>query len=324
MDFKLKGQRYCVTGGAGFIGSHLAEALFNMGKEVLVIDDMSKGSTNNLRSWWDPKMCTLIKSDLSDSKEFKDIKKDIQSCDVIFHNAAAKSVDCLHEPIQDLLTNAKGSFSVFLAAAEAGRKVVHASTGTVRGGSPLTFYGVSKYAAELYLNAIRTYYPEFRYTILRYYHVYGPRQWSTTGGVVFQFMKKLLHNKPVKIDGTGEQTRHFTYVKDIVKANLFVGSDAWHGGFGPCNVINPIAVSINGLYSHICKRFMRDKEVYDAIYAPARPGDKSEFDEESKTLTDCGFFFEWNLADGLKETWDHYSKTLVAGGVFDEGSNRTT
>jgi len=217
---------YLVTGICGFIGSHIGEELVKQGKRVIGIDSLASGNINNLQPWWDDSLCTFHDVSITDFRdELIPIFKDV---DIVFHEACSKCIECFEHPYQDLMTNTWGSWNIFEMCRLSGvKKIVHASSGSVLNGKPISFYGVSKLAGELYLRAFNNYYPDFRYTALRYYHVYGTRQNdSSTGGVIPIFIKRIYENKPITIHGTGQQRMYFTSVDDIVKVNFLMSENS--------------------------------------------------------------------------------------------------
>ena len=210
-----------VTGVAGFIGSHIAERLISDGVKVIGIDNLSAGKTENI-----PKKVKFINLDICDieraSHHFVD-------CDAVFHEAASKKNICLNDPARDLQVNGYGTLAIAGLCSLCGAKLVHASTGSVYGNSydtqmiewkgcdPVSYYGVSKLAGEKYIRMT-----DCNWTILRYFHVYGPRQETdpSLGGVVAIFKDKILNGKPITIHGDGSQVRSFTHVADVVEANI--------------------------------------------------------------------------------------------------------
>ena len=221
-----KYKKALVTGGAGFIGSHLIEELLNEGLEVVSIDNYSTGKKSNLEEFYNHPNLSQVDCDICD---YQRVKKYFKGVDVVFHQAASKKTICLKDPRKDLDVNAKGTFNILELARHFGvKKVVHASTGSVYGEAkylpqneahplnPASYYGVSKLAAERYVDVFRHSHG-LDTTILRYFHVYGARQDSSEdGGVVSIFIRLMLSGKPVTIFGDGTQLRSFTYVKDIV------------------------------------------------------------------------------------------------------------
>lgn len=219
-----------VTGGAGFIGSHIVEHLVSMGVHTVSVDNYFAGKRENLAHLNGLNNFEEVKCDITDFASLKPLFSDI---DVVFHQAASKKTICLNDPRRDLEINAEGTFNLLELARDTGvSKFVHASTGSVYGEAkyfpqdeehpvdPSSYYGVSKLAGEKYVRAFGKLYG-MDTTVLRYFHVYGPRQESSeVGGVVSIFIRKLLDGQPITIFGDGTQQRSFTFVKDVVQANI--------------------------------------------------------------------------------------------------------
>ena len=232
----VTGKRVVVTGGAGFIGSHLCEALLASDNRVTCVDNLvgTEGSTHNLYDFIDDPRFELVTDSVLDWAD----RTDLTGLDCIFHQAASKNTVALDDPELDLAVNGLGTLRLLLAAARCGvPKFVHASTGSVFGETgrahcedglkqPVSLYGVSKLAGESYCAVIgRTF--GLDYTVLRYYHVIGRRQDSSErGGVVPIFVRRCLEGRPLTIYGTGTQTRSFTAVHDVVRANVLALASA--------------------------------------------------------------------------------------------------
>ena len=219
---------YLVTGGAGFIGSHLCDALVQRGDSVRVLDNLSSGSRDNL-----PPSTTLIEADVTDSDAVSAALSDANGC---FHLAAIASVE---RAITDWLgshrTNLTGTLTVFDAIRRMDKKipVVYASSAAVYGDNgavavtedtdprPVSAYGVDKYACELHARVAAGMYG-VPGTGLRFFNVYGPRQdpRSPYSGVISIFCERLLQGEPVDIFGDGTQTRDFVYISDVISALL--------------------------------------------------------------------------------------------------------
>ncbi|MBM6596237.1 NAD-dependent epimerase/dehydratase family protein [Microvirga pudoricolor] len=216
--------RYLVTGGCGFIGSHLADALIQSGNEVVVLDDLSTGQRDNL----DP-AAELIVGDIRDRDL---LKRATEGCNGIFHLAAIASVPkCTHQWQESHTVNLSASIGIFEQAAEAGIPVVYASSSAVYGDvaqspiredapkEPISAYGADKYAMELHARAGANA-RGLRSFGLRFFNVYGPRQdpSSPYSGVIAIFVKNAREGKPITVYGDGSQVRDFVYVADVVDA----------------------------------------------------------------------------------------------------------
>lgn len=303
-------KRAMVTGGAGFIGSHLVEGLLAEGLEVVSIDNYFAGKEENLVSFKKNPAFTEVKCDVTD---YEGLKKHLDGVDIIFHEAASKKTICLTDPRRDLEINAKGTFNLLELARDLGvKKFVHASTGSVYGEAqyhpqdeehplnPTSYYGVSKLAGEKYAMAFCHLYG-VNVTVLRYFHVYGPRQESSeVGGVVSIFTRLLLQGKPITIFGDGSQQRSFTYVKDVVKANLRAATlPAARGQVYNC--ASGIKVTIAELADMVAKVLGVGKP--EIIYKEWVPGDIKVFDiDNSKIRKDMRMDFVTDFKQGLTET----------------------
>ncbi|MDI4646009.1 NAD-dependent epimerase/dehydratase family protein [Cohnella hashimotonis] len=263
-----------VTGGAGFIGSHLSEALLAAGAIVHVIDNLSSGYRANI-----PSGAVLHETDIR-SPEARSLIAGIRP-EAVYHLAAQADVQrSLADPAEDASVNVKGTLNMLKASSEAGvRKFVFASTSAVYGNvakdvvserekaEPMSFYGLSKRTAEQYIRIYSHLYG-LDYTILRYGNVYGPRQTPKgEGGVVAVFLDRLRRAVPPTVHGDGEQTRDFVYVKDIVAANLAAFA---RGARETLNVGTGRATSVNELLRLLEQ--CRGAPIA-CRHAPARAGD---------------------------------------------------
>ncbi|MBL7053956.1 SDR family NAD(P)-dependent oxidoreductase [Patescibacteria group bacterium] len=306
-----------VTGGAGFIGSHIIEELLNLGVQVISIDDYSAGKKENLNKFKDNKLFKAVKCDVTD---YNNLKKYFKNIDIVFHEAASKKTICLKDPRRDLEVNGKGTFNILELSRDFGvKKVVHASTGSVYGEAqyfpqdekhplnPTSYYGVSKLAGERYAKAFEHLY-NMDITILRYFHVYGPRQESSdVGGVVSIFGRKALNNQPPIIFGDGTQQRSFTYVKDIAAINLLVAQKKETKG-EVYNCASGIKVTIKELADKILNQL--NKSDLKIKYTEWTPGDIKIFDIDNSKLKKLGFNFNTNFEKGLKTTINWLKKYL--------------
>jgi len=316
---KLSGKKVVVTGGAGFIGSHICEALVNIGAETISIDDYSAGKEANVAFLKDFKNFRALKKDICDQAGMDEI---FDGCDVVFHNAASKKNICLVNPGRDLEVNAGGALNLLEYSKKHNvRKFVQASTGSVYGEPihfpsdedhplrPVSYYGVSKLAGERYVDVFRHLYG-MDTTILRYFHVYGPRQESNEfGGVVSIFLRNLVEKKPLTVFGHGEQLRSFTYVKDLVRANLHAAVDTEASG-QVYNAASGIKVTINDLAKGMVDLVGRNSPI---IHGEPLPGDIMYFDVSNKKIqAQLGINFEqdfWGTMKGtLEEFMDYFER----------------
>jgi UDP-glucose 4-epimerase len=223
--------RVLVTGGAGFIGSHLVDALAARGDDVVVLDDLSTGFRANIHP-----DATLVEASIADEAA---ANRAVEGCDVVFHQAAHKAVlRSVEQPLTTDTANTHGTLTLLKAAADAGvQRFVHASSSSVYGGAteiptpetaaliPRSPYAVTKLAAEHYCRVFAELYG-LETVALRYFNVYGPRQRpdATYAAVIPLFVDALLHDREVTVHGDGLQSRDFTYITDVVAANLAAAS----------------------------------------------------------------------------------------------------
>jgi nucleoside-diphosphate-sugar epimerase len=307
MTFPFK--KALVTGGTGFIGSHLVEELLKKGVETISIDNYSAGKEENLSHLTKYNNFHEVNCDITNLLE---LEKHFRGIDIIFHNAASKKTICLNDPRKDLKINAEGTFNLLELSLKYNiKKFIHGSTGSVYGEAqylpqdenhplnPVSYYGVSKLAGERYVNVFHHLY-DLNTTILRYFHVYGPRQeYSDVGGVVSIFARKLIQDKPLTIFGDGTQQRSFTYVKDVVNTNLLVATNPKTKG-DVYNCASGIKISINQLAQSM--KHLLKKNSIETIYEDWMPGDIKVFDIDISKLKKIGFTFKTDFDQGLHET----------------------
>jgi len=218
-----------VTGGAGFIGSHLVDRLIEMGAEVVILDNLVSGRVENIN----PK-AKFFQIDTSEWNELFLIEDEFKNCNAIFNLAASKKNSCLRDPSLDLRVNGGSTLMLLQLAVKHGiKRFIHISTGSVYGNydgvitedsplNPVSYYGVSKLAGERYVQVFNHIHG-IQSTILRIFHVYGDRQIDdSSGGVVAIFRREIKEDGEITIFGDGGQERVFTSVHDIVNANIIV------------------------------------------------------------------------------------------------------
>lgn len=290
--------RAVVTGGAGFVGSHVAEALLARGDEVTVIDDLSTGKRENV-----PAGATLVEHDVRQPFEV--------DADVVFHLAAQADVRVsVADPGFDAEVNVLGTVRVLEAARLAGAQVVFASTGGAIYGEcerparedderrPLSPYGVSKLAGEEYLAGYNRLHGT-RHVALRYGNVYGPRQDPHgEAGVVAIFFSRLREGKALTIFGDGRQTRDYVYAEDVARATLLAAG----GEGGVFNVGTGLETSVLEL-AELCGRAAGVEP--QLVHAPERAGElQRSFLDPGRAERALGFGAEVALDDGLRRTWE--------------------
>jgi UDP-glucose 4-epimerase len=293
--------RAIVTGGAGFIGSHVVEALLARGDEVTVVDDLSNGKRENV-----PDGARLVVQDIRDGLSFEDVRPE-----AVFHLAAQVDVRVsVERPAHDGSVNVLGTIEVLEAARAVDAQVVFSSTGGAIYGEcdgparedaerrPLAPYGVSKLAGEEYLAAYNRLYGT-RHVSLRYGNVYGPRQDPHgEAGVVAIFLGALAEGRAPRIFGDGLQTRDYVYAGDVARASLAaVGQDG-----GVFNVGTGAETSVVELYE-ACRRVAESS--VEAEPAPARLGElqRSVLDI-TRAERELGWRPEVPLDEGLRLTWE--------------------
>jgi UDP-glucose 4-epimerase len=294
--------RALVTGGAGFIGSHLVDALLARGDEVAVLDNLATGKRENLGAG-----ATLHEGDI---RTGADAAFDVGRPELVFHLAAQADVGTsVQRPDYDADVNVLGTLRVLEAARRHGAQVVFSSTGGAIYGEcerpareederrPLSPYGTSKLAGEEYLATWNRLYGT-RHVVLRFANVYGPRQLSKLeGGVIAIFMERLAAGSHAQIFGDGEQTRDFVFVGDVVEAML--AATGVEGG--TFNVGTGVETSVNTLFE-TCRRVAGAEVV--AEHAPPRAGELSRSVlDAGRAERELGWRPAHDLEGGLAETW---------------------
>ena len=294
-----------VTGGAGFIGSNLAEALIAQGMDVRVLDDLSSGYSVNLERIPE---ASFLEGSVTDAAA---VDEAVRGCDVVFHLAASvgnkRSID---DPLFDATTNLLGTLNVLEAMREHEvGKIVYSSSAGIFGelkilpiaedhpAEPDSPYGVSKLAAEKAVLAYAKLYA-IQGVALRYFNVYGPHQrFDQYGNVIPIFVFQMLRGEPVTIFGDGEQTRDFLNVADVVQAN--VKAALVEGLSGAFNIASGARISINDLASRLAELVGGDVMIG---HGDPRPGDVlHSLADVSAARENFGFEPEVDIADGLAE-----------------------
>jgi UDP-glucose 4-epimerase len=302
-----------VTGGAGFIGSHVVDGLLNAGHRVIVLDDLSSGRRENLSP-----RATLIEGDIGDRELIHSVFGE-HSIDIVNHHAAQIDVrKSVADPMMDARINILGSLTLLEAAREHKvKRFIFASTGGAIYGEqkyfpadeehpqqPISPYGITKRAVELYLEYYRAVHG-LPYTVFRYANVYGPRQDPKgDAGVVAIFTNAMMSDKGATIFGTGEQTRDYVFVGDVVRAHVLL-LDRGTVGSAIYNVSTGIETSVNELHRVLSDVITGGQAT--PIYADARKGELDRSSCSSAKITQAlGWKPEVQLADGLKRTVDYF------------------
>jgi UDP-glucose 4-epimerase len=302
-----------VTGGAGFIGSHVVDFFIDAGHHVWIIDDESTGRKDQINS-----KAKYQKLDITNKSALIRFFKN-KKIDVINHHAAQIDVRrSVLEPAYDANINLIGFLNLLEIGARTGvKRVIFASSGgTIYGECPtpakenfpeipLSPYGVAKLASEKYIKAFASLFG-LKYTILRYANVYGPRQ-NPHGeaGVVAIFADRFINQNPITIFGNGKQSRDFVYVKDVAWANLKSLTSGTNQTF---NIGTGVATSVNGLFTSMAALFQSSMK---PVYKKARAGElnKSVLNI-SKAKTELQWVPRYNFKQGLLESIEYFKKNI--------------
>jgi UDP-glucose 4-epimerase len=311
--------RILITGGAGFIGSHVADACVADGHEVMVIDDLSSGKKEHV-----PEAARFVLCDVGSDTAVEAVRT--FRPEVINHHAAQINVRAsVADPQRDAQVNILGSIRLLEAARQHGvRKFLFASSGGAGYGEqeqfpaderhpvrPVSPYGAAKMAVELYLHYYRAQYG-LDYTALRYANVYGPRQDPHgEAGVVAIFAERLLRGQTAVVNGDGEQTRDFVYVGDIVRANL---AALERGNGVSVNIGTGVETNINTVF-----RILRDLSGsrQAEVHGPSMPGEQRRSCLENRMASyELGWYPEMSLEEGLARTLDFFREKIKNAGKW--------
>jgi UDP-glucose 4-epimerase len=303
-----------VTGGAGFIGSHLVDALLAAGHSTRVLDDLSSGFLENL-----PEGIELIEGDVADEEL---VRKAVEGAEVVFHQAAHRAVlRSVEHPLTTDRANVHGTLNVLKAASDAGvTRVVYASSSSVYGGAeqlptpetaptiPRSPYAVTKLTGEHYCRVFAELYG-LQTASLRYFNVYGPRQRpdSAYAAVIPLFIRALRAGEPPIVHGDGNQSRDFSYISDVVVANLAAAAAPAEAAQGQAyNVAGGRSYSLNDLLGIL-------GQVLGAVPAPVhtdpRPGDVRHTRADTGAARRAlGFVPQVTFDEGLRQTVEWFSR----------------
>jgi UDP-glucose 4-epimerase len=303
-----------LTGGAGFIGSHIADALLGDGHTVVVLDDLSTGRERNINH-----AARFVRGDIRDPKLSELFEA--ETFDVVVHQAAKANVrESLQYPVRYADVNVLGSLNLLELSRKHGvKKFLYASTGGAAYGepqqlpvpeshpvNPLDPYGASKHHVEHYLFLYRANYG-LQYTVLRYPNVFGPRQDPFgEAGVVAIFTHKMLRAEPAVINGTGEQERDFVYVSDVADANLL----ALDKGDGEIiNVGSGHGTNINEIFDHLSELTHYPLPVF---HGPAKLGEVYKiYLDPTRAKQLLGWEVQVKLDEGLSRTVEFFRSSNV-------------
>lgn len=312
--------RVLVTGGAGFIGSNLAGELIRQGAKVRIIDNLVTGSRLNLEEIVGD--FDFVEADLNDDQA---LRESLSEVEVVFHQAALPSVPrSVDNPSETHQACANATFNLLVKAKDAGvRRLVYAASSSAYGDQPslpkietmspdpLSPYAAAKLMGEYYCRVFTRVYG-LETLSLRYFNVFGPRQdpSSTYSGVISRFIDALMKDKTPVIYGDGEQTRDFTYIANVIDANIRAAQTSL--GIGEnMNVANGEKVSLNQLLETL--KMITGKPNVTAEYLPERRGDvKHSQADNSRAVKWLGYRKLVGLEDGLRETIDWWKRSRFA------------
>lgn len=334
VELEGKDLHFLVTGGAGFIGSNLAEALLTAGQRVTVLDNFSTGRRANVERILAAATQASVREENfnlieGDIREPEACRRAVTGVDFVLHNAALGSVPrSVKDPQTSAEVNSLGTLNMLVATCEARkagtgpRRFVYASSSSVYGdssklpkvegaeGNPLSPYAVTKIACELYAYNFHHLYG-LETIGLRYFNVFGPMQDADTpyAAVIPIFVKKLLNDEPPTINGDGEATRDFTYVANVVEANIkacFAGKDA--AAAGVYNIAFGAKATINDLYAAIAKLLGKESR---PVYGPERQGDvRASLADITLARRMLGYEPQIGLTQGLELAIGWYKENL--------------
>ena len=308
---------YVVTGGGGFIGSHIVEELLRRRETVKLIDNFSTGKRANVEAF--KNKADIIETDISEGKNLVDIFK---GADYVIHQAAIPSVPkSILDPVTSHRSNVNGTLNVLIAARDAGvKRVVYASSSSLYGDSPtlpkheemmpkpLSPYGAQKLFGEMYCQVFTRSYG-LETVALRYFNVFGPRQdpSSPYSGVLALFIPAVLQDRRPTIHGDGLQSRDFTYVQNVVDANLLACTVPGIGG-QVFNIARGDRITVNSILQQINK--ITGKDV-PPIYSEPRAGDiKHSQADITRAREHLGYEARISFEEGLRRTIEWYRANL--------------
>ena len=306
--------KYIVTGGAGFIGSHLCDELVSEGHDVVIIDDLSSVRRENIEHLLTNNRVQFFQGSITDLPA---LEQQCRGVDGVFHQAAFVSVPrSIEDPVLNHTINGTGTLNVLVAARNAGVwKLVFASSAAVYGNlpglplredmcaDPQSPYAVAKLTGEYYCRLFSSLYG-LQTVCLRYFNVYGPRQdpHSDYASVIPRFMHRVKNGQPPIIFGDGKQTRDFVFVKDVVRMNVMAMESEEEG---IVNVASGNETSVNDLAQTVLSLSARS---LSPRYEDERPGEvKRSVADITKAKEDFGFSPEYDLLRGLLEMSEYYS-----------------
>ncbi len=310
-----------VTGGAGFIGSHIAEGLLELGYHVIIIDDLSSGKLENIDFILKDPNLEFIKASIA---SLPALQKLFRNIDFVFHQAAIANVlRSIDDPAAVHTINTTGTLNVLIAARDnMVKKVIFASSSAIYGDTtvqpvhegiapnPQSPYALTKLTSEFYCNIFHHLY-DLPTACLRYFNVYGPRQDpnSPYAAVIPRFVRWIASEQAPVIYGDGEQTRDFVYVKDVVEANILAAESQVTGIF---NIGSGERASVNFLVDLITN--LMDRNDVHPVFEKGRPGEVKHSLADISKARNFGYTPKYELKEGLLQTipsLDHYSPVIT-------------
>ena len=308
--------RFLVTGGAGFIGSHLVRALLVRGDAVSVLDDLSTGKESNLEGLAGP--LTFHRGSVADAAA---VERAIDGCRGVFHIAALPSVTrSVSHPVESHHANVTGTVTVLHAAAKCGARVVYAGSSSAYGDQdapakhemlredPLSPYAATKLAGELYCRSFAKVYG-LDAVVTRFFNVFGPRQTADSpySGVIAAFCHALLHGRSPRIDGDGRQSRDFTYVEDVV-LGVLCAMDARTKGREVVNIAYGSSITLLELLDVLQGLAGTSLE---PTWAQPRSGDvRHSLADVTRASNIFGYRPKVGFAEGIRRTFDWYRSQI--------------
>jgi nucleoside-diphosphate-sugar epimerase len=314
---------YLVTGGAGFIGSHVVENLLKKAVSVRVLDDLSTGSRENLAGFEGlPGRLEFLEGDI---RIPGDVRRAVTGVDGVFHQAALRSVPrSVDDPLSSNDVNVTGTLQLLIACRDAKvRRVVYASSSSVYGDdptlpkvedlrpSPVSPYAATKLMGEYYCQIYTRLYG-VETVSLRYFNVFGPRQSpeSKYAAVVPRFLAAAIRGEPLEVHGDGQQSRDFTYIDNVVAANLLAMEAAKASG-NVFNVACGARYSVLDVAAAIAKGLGRSVRLE---HQPARPGDvRDTLADISRARTELGYEPRVGFEEGIRRTCEHFAAQSAGG-----------
>lgn len=324
---KLYSSRVLVTGGAGFIGSNLIEALLDQGNKVVCLDNFATGKRKNIAQFLSNPLFTMLEGDIRDQETCHKACKEV---DFVLHQAALGSVPrSINDPVTSTEVNIDGFVKMLIAARDAGvKRFVYAASSSTYGdhpdlpkvedviGNPLSPYAITKYVNELYAKVFADLYG-IETIGLRYFNVFGKRQdpEGEYAAVIPKFIRSLIKGQSPIINGDGSQSRDFTYIDNVVQINqlalLTTNSSAINTVY---NVAFGDSTSLNELYAYLIEflsKYNPELIGIKPIYGPSRLGDvKHSLASIDKAKTMLGYDPQYSLREGLELAIDWYVSNL--------------